>query len=67
VTVGETWAEMVAAIHSRLPGATAEAVAAAVETAGIAQGGFARFVNRLQTLAEEGWPRVAVTGKVAYD
>jgi hypothetical protein len=67
VTVGKTWAEMVAAIHSRLPGATAEVVAAAIETAGLAQSGLARFVNRLETPVGKGWPRVAVTGKVAYD
>jgi hypothetical protein len=48
VTTAKTWTEMADAIHRHLPGTTVDAVATAIEEAGLTQGGLARFVNRLQ-------------------
>jgi hypothetical protein len=57
---------MVDAIHRRFPGTAADAVAAAIEAAGLTQCGLARFVNRLQGPAGAEWPKAAMTGEAAY-
>jgi ribosomal protein L40E len=66
VTTARTWADIVDAIHRRFPGTTADAVAAAIEAAGLTQCGLARFVNRLQESVGAEWPKAAMTGEVAY-
>jgi hypothetical protein len=66
VTSARTPAELAGAIHRRFPGTTADAVAGAIEAAGLTQSGLARFVNRLQKPAGAEWPSVAMTGEVAY-
>ena len=66
VTTARTWTEMADAVHRRFPGAAADAVAAAIEAAGLTQSGLARIVNRLQEPAGAEWPKVAMTGEVAY-
>ena len=57
---------MVDAVRRRFPGTTADAVAAAVEAAGLTQRGLARFVVRIEGPAGAEWPRAAMTGKAAY-
>lgn len=57
---------MADAIHCRFPGTTVDAVAAAIEAAELTQSGLARFVNRLQEPVGAEWPKLAMTGEVAY-
>ncbi len=57
---------MADAVYRRFPDATLDAVTAAIETAGLAQSGLARFVNRLQVPGGADWPKAAMTGEVAY-
>lgn len=57
---------MADAVHRRFPGTTADAVAAAIEAAGLTQSGLARFVNRLQEPGGAEWPKAAMAGEVAY-
>lgn len=52
---------MADAIHRRFPGTTADAVAAAIEAAGLTQCGLARFVSRLQEPVGAEWPKAAMT------
>ena len=66
MTTARTWTDMVDAIHRRFPGTTVDAVAAAIEAAGLTQSGLARFVNRLQEPVGAEWPKAAMTGEVAY-
>ena len=57
---------MADAVQRRFPGTGVDAVAAAIDAAGLAQSGLARFVNRLQEPVGAEWPKVAMTGEVAY-
>lgn len=62
MTTARTWTDMADAIHRRFPGAAVDAVAVAIEAAGLTQSGLARFVYRLQEPASAEWPKVAMTG-----
>jgi hypothetical protein len=57
---------MADAVYRRFPGTTLDAVTAAIEAAGLTQSGLARFVNRFQEPVGAEWPKVAMTGEVAY-
>ena len=66
MTTARTWTDTVDSIHRRFPGTPVDAVAAAIEAAGLAQSGLTRFVNRLQAPGGADWPKAAMTGEVAY-
>lgn len=66
MTTARTWTDAVDTIHRRFPSSTVDAVAAAIEAAGLAQSGLTRFVNRLQAPGGADWPKAAMTGEVAY-